>query len=1613
MKHGAKKLFERLTAILTLALFISGMAAADESVYSLSVPPIPKDSVAWDDVDGMVSNQRKSNVLFLIEATSIMSFTPKGVLPQVAMVSGWDDSFREAAHWGNTRKKYEYTIYDINRMMKDATFGMGALPVAWSGKNVRPERNIYGRDRDAANNFVKGRSLSEDIELNEGNYYFPFLDENNALSGIYREQSYPLEVSFDKAPDIAPFNTLQPSDETYNKPAGDESSLIADSAFSSWSHHYGATGSLSPGYIGAVQNPKTGAIVAVNSGIRYNGNEIVKYYDYKGYTAGAKPYPYALVYEDPRYWSEEGGRNAPSDAKLVPNDSRMYQTKLVLWNLLRDKSLFKNIRFGMATTFLSPANTELGTNSVTHSSVLLNRPDKNGVFKVAPFGSNIYTLSFFDKDGNSYANHPDKHLEALLNDPEKKRVRYENGVMEGSITGELETMSAVHGQYYPIWNNLKVQSTYLTVNRDGTEPDGWWSPHWDYPSKNVPSSYPLHGEQFDRPLYKLMNRASLWLPIREYDDIWTKGGVTMSHADKFRMWINGVADIKSAGVTKTTGLDLATYGLVTRLRDGFGLDRRKQFHFYRDPEIGIAGQFALPQAIFPDPRVNDKSTGKPLNLNREYMHENGFVWYSKKDQDINYMYDFRRFSSELDVSGFPKAFFNAGSGEAAGSVIDFFSPMIGYSFTGNDYDNVMYPHAAGHGHARSGASHVGPFAINGKKYGRSGIYDSNKSSTISTDDLDDVSFPIRNACEKNWVILIASGSEARTGDGEYSYRVADAIKNLYDYAENNDVTMLEKSGGVRILKQGRLQHPIRTLVIGIVADENNPDVAGNEQVKEEVMRMRKNLVRMARAGQGDDPDDESSTVRPYFATDVESLMMSLREALTMIDEREEQPSSGAIVESPSVSGLDEAEDSFSYYVSKLRIRRNNQWEGYLTRFAVSEDEDGGLSASKRWELHKNIAEKRDDNIKRKIEYWSGDGLRDLTPDDAFKRMSGLTPERLSDANMPTDDSFSVHAPERAMFDWLEGFDYSYSDGKGYPRSSMFADVGQGGIVYVDNPQPADSLPGYRDWANGLQPSRPRIYAQTNDGILHVIDPASGNEERAILPPPMLLPYRLAAFKTRKRSSGELQWIDVSGAEGKGIALPRSVPLYTLDGPLIKRSFGSPDGGSWGTYLLGGLGRGGSGFYMLNTDKCDSPEFMWYRERIGDYALSMTSGQTEPTVVKGGDPYFMKLGFNPPKPALGVTGSVSATRNVLVVAGGAQNRIDLAKNGGEGAVLLILDPMNGELLKGFDSADVEHGLGTKTPGPAPNMGMMTSEPTLVRSRASAYLAGRIIASDNRGGIFSVDLEETDGDGTKPKPVSSWSVRTLATLWSSESEAGSKADNLALPFGLAAGSHNGRLWLGGGTSDVRVRKEDESPGSGFLRNAEQMIFAFAADESQVKPYTRNDMKPLNSHDGGESVLTDADEKRGWYIKLLGENGRGNEYVSAKPIIVNGILYVATFVERSIDWENIDVCESGTRVTGDARLYAVDVTSGAPYWRDCGKYARMDGARITGLTFSTIGRKKRIVMTYDKMSEDDAEVGLEAPGSEFLKSMGVFVLEPPDTGSPININETQNVIQYWLRK
>jgi hypothetical protein len=315
-----------------------------------------------------------------------------------------------------------------------------------------------------------------------------------------------------------------------------------------------------------------------------------------------------------------------------------------------------------------------------------------------------------------------------------------------------------------------------------------------------------------------------------------------------------------------------------------------------------------------------------------------------------------------------------------------------------------------------------------------------------------------------------------------------------------------------------------------------------------------------------------------------------------------------------------------------------------------------------------------------------------------------------------------------------------------------------------------------------------------------------------------------------------------------------------------------------------------------------------------------------------------------------------------------------------------------------------------------MGMMLSEPTLLKSLApsNSFRAGQVIAADNRGSIFVISLETADNDGEiTALPPAEWKIRTVATLHGSLSAANSSADSYALPYGLCAAFEGNRVWLGGGTSNAMIKKTEDVP-EGELKNKSQMIFGFKVPDAVDKTYARGDFKELD--DTAATVLAAGDPQPGWYFGLRPESGthdEGEEYVSAKPVLLGDTMYIATFREKNrLDVKNANPCGVMRAVSGEARLYALDIkTGGAARWLD------KDGKETTYITFEDtkvvdMGTRDGENATYVELITDDlgaSDMSTVLSGQEGGGGGGFLHFWPGSGELP----SRATMMYYWLKR
>ena len=1184
-----------------------------------------------------------------------------------------------------------------------------------------------------------------------------------------------------------------------------------------------------------------------------------------------EPQPYALVLRDPAYWRSPDTAPASAFSKenlgktLVPNDSRMYKMKLVMWRLLEDPSLFENLRFGMATTFQE-----------------MSSPMMADFYKKDPFGA-------FKSE---------------------KGVSFPYGVGPSWATG-LGNGSKLGGGY------ANSASSRIGVLRD------------------------LYDYDKSKPQWVHINRAVLRVPIADY---------SLRQRDLFRMWIDGYEDANTSSSTP---------------------------YYFRNPELFADGKTYLSTALYP---------GHP-ELDREKMRKTtvgdipGIVFSSK--------------SKQLKASAVNSTFgniFNAGSGEALGTILDFFSPL---------------------------------------------------TNAHNVDTAPSISFPVKDGCESNWVVVFTAGDDSQSGE----YTAAAAALDLFKFTKKNPVTKLKDgSGKTNTFENVQLDDGIRTIVVGFVEPSNTV--------------LRDKLKDMAAAGDpkwdGKDwvPDYDKE---PYFANDVPELIEALREIMGRIN-TDLRPAKGPMTESASLETTDDS-GGFDLFAASYRVNMNDQWQGQLFRIQSSINAALEIKVKQppKWELGSALMNNRTQSATggRRLVYWDGSAFKRLNystgsgeySEDVAK-MLGL---RTSDLLTKSKYEGKLH-PSRAMINWLHGYDYSYGKTQETPRNFMLSDFGQSGVTMVIPPKSAMiDLPGYADWVNlsSIQKRATRLFAQSNEGILHVINPtASGAslEDLAILPPPVMQPYRLAATKftvTKTGNDALVEWDDsaISSKTGTGYF---SRPVYVLDGALYLRDFDlaqSGRAGGWGTYLTGMLGRAGNGLYFMEVTQPDSPRFLWFRETRYQadgrpVFITMGGGASEPTYTQdtdtdmgSGSPIFSnpdqypfyQMGYNMPRPVAGVAHLPNdSRRNFLALAGGMQEKLDLANNGYTGAAVYLINPrdayrtsVGSQGTKVFNSGSLSSmpsalRTGTMTTGEDPYMGMVITPPALWRSSRNKSIASKVFTADNRGNVFMINIEGGFGADASSQSESKWTIQTVGTLRARNGEASAK-DNHSIPHGLlVAGDANGAtLWVSGGTANTGTRNNNNSnDNSAMIRNKGQHIFAFKVDPQRA--LYRDDLTSLV--DDSDTIGPDAN---GWYIALQG-GGKGfdEEYVSARPVLVGGALYCATFLPK----KSASAC--GGMVDGTSRIYAISLTTGAGAWQGgvTSRHIDIRGIKITSLTHSKRGSAETIIVDYYTTDKEAAKIDMDKhaddgniiPGNENSNKFTVPV--PPSGGSGVPFPPLSTFINYW---
>lgn len=543
---------------------------------------------------------------------------------------------------------------------------------------------------------------------------------------------------------------------------------------------------------------------------------------------------------------------------------------------------------------------------------------------------------------------------------------------------------------------------------------------------------------------------------------------------------------------------------------------------------------------------------------------------------------------------------------------------------------------------------------------------------------------------------------------------------------------------------------------------------------------------------------------------------------------------------------------------------STDWTGEVTANEVSFDSDGNFTATEVWKA----ADKLDLlnwNSGRKIVTYdpvAGDGI-------AF-RHTALSAVQLGYFGTTTDD-------RRDLVNYLRG-ERTYETGTGAKyraRKHVLGDIVSADPRVVGAP-PEDfddeMNPGFASFYAAKINRKKVLYVAANDGMLHAFDgtPDSGGGEELFAYVPSAV---LSGPSTPATPSVD------------GIAHRASTAFshrFLVDQAPTTRSvnFGSSGSPEWRTLLVGGLGKGGRGFYALDVT---SPGDWNSEAAVSDKVLWEFTDED--------------MGFSFAQP---VITKMAAYGWVVILTSGYNNITSTtAGNRGKG-FLYILDAKTGALKR-----KVSTGVGSEaTPSGLAKVNAFTPD-------SGDFTADAAYAGDLLGNLWRFDLTAADGSVLPPTKIAEF-----------KDGAGVPQPITAEPRILVNPGTSDR-WVFAGTGkllDLSDRVNAQDQGFYAFRDGTRLSFATSSTlpDGISFPIDSDDLAELDD-DALENGLSAEDliGKIGWVRELTEEQDGANERMVDFIVANSGVVAFATKIPA-----NDDECVPSV----SSRVYAVAYATGA---------------------------------------------------------------------------------------
>ncbi|WP_158610245.1 pilus assembly protein [Herminiimonas sp. KBW02] len=461
------------------------------------------------------------------------------------------------------------------------------------------------------------------------------------------------------------------------------------------------------------------------------------------------------------------------------------------------------------------------------------------------------------------------------------------------------------------------------------------------------------------------------------------------------------------------------------------------------------------------------------------------------------------------------------------------------------------------------------------------------------------------------------------------------------------------------------------------------------------------------------------------------------------------------------------------------------------------------------------------------------------------------------------------AAGEALVNFLRG-DRS-NDGNYYrQRTHVLGDIVSSEARYVQTPLYNYLDSNYTAFKTDKASRAGAVYVGANDGMLHAFDATSGQELWAYIPS-MVLPnlYKLADKNYPSDSTKHQFYVDNSPETGD---ICPTAPTTACTS------------GQWKTILVGGLNRGGKGYFALDITNPASPALLW---EFTDQNLGYTYGNPSITKLKDGTwVVLLPSGYN------NIDGTVSA---------------DVGKGR-----LYVLNAGTGELIR---SIATSAGSATTPSG----LSRVTAH-VLQSSTDSTAIAA--YGGDVLGNVWRFDINNDIG-------AAGYDAQLLVSL----TDAGGRAQPMTAKPVIATLSGKPVVYVGTGrylgTTDVTdsniqsfyaIKDNLDTVTLGNPRTGSSN-FVVQTMTSGVCPEGTSSSVCIAQQEVRTSTSNAVDwtTKNGWYIDFMS----GGERSSTDPSLALGTLLFTTITPQA---STVSAC-GPTTGTAASFLYALNYLTGAP--------------------------------------------------------------------------------------